>query len=385
MNDKEKLLKQRKSLQNQLDDLLSSIELVRSQIQSIDDEIESLGDDDYEYKDNLIKDLITIFEFEWENDKTKKKVTNSYISEKLLENGAICDDYSLKVYNRSNFFEALYYDPRFFEVIKGIAFIVVPNENKYYVFMAVVASDPVSDKEKESIRNFTVFKDIKYKSKEYELIEDDYLSSRIIVMTRYTSKYNYTDGRILNDMAIFYKFAIKQAELLTKEKEVKLDYFCRVLPNLLELLCEHTMVAMKIRIPFLESSGAIVYGGPYKALKCKRCDTYYIDHSLFDSLKRSPRGIPLIRQEEKEATGGSGDLQAESILHICGYNVSKNDGYTDQQRQSILRIIIERKLLEKTRIEGYLQFYIRLNKSNPTKRDAIAKWTKDLLFLEALK
>ena len=384
MTKKEELLQKKKELKKKLSFLHTQINKLESEIAELENEIEEL-DNDWKYKDNIIKDLVSIFRYTWEDDKTKKKVTNSYISNKLLEESELCGDYKLRIYNRDSSFIAIYYDPEFDDIFKGIFFCVCENGENYNIYLGLAANDAVDSDTKQAVSKFQVFDEIKYISNEYSLLGDDYLASRVLVMTRYSTKYKYTDERIIKDFNIFYKYALHQSKINIQRRYIELDPFCKVLPNISEFNCGHPQRQISIKIPFLKPNGEIIQGGPYLAYYCKTCDIYYIESDIFENLKYSTVGIPLIQHDDKKISNGSGDLQAESILHICGYNVSREYDYTDQQRQRILAIIIDKKLLKKEKIINYLKFYLFISKNVPNKRTAVSKWTKDLLFVETYK
>ena len=82
----------------------------------------------------------------------------------------------------------------------------------------------------------------------------------------------------------------------------------------------------------------------------------------------------------KNPNGVEYDLNDESILHKCGYNVS--DGMSDKQRQEILAMIVERKILSKDNIAWRLSEYVRLRMYDKDKfQKAIDKWNRDRNFI----
>ena len=67
----------------------------------------------------------------------------------------------------------------------------------------------------------------------------------------------------------------------------------------------------------------------------------------------------------------------ESILHALGYNVSKTDDLSDNQRQSIISFTLDVGLMTTKEIEDLLKDLIKQNKG---KNMAIMKWEKDIEF-----
>ena len=78
-------------------------------------------------------------------------------------------------------------------------------------------------------------------------------------------------------------------------------------------------------------------------------------------------------------------LARESILMQYGYNVSKVEGLSNESRQKILAIIIDNKILSKTEIISYLDFFINQRLSLNNMKDAVAKWKEDRKFVENYK
>ena len=68
-----------------------------------------------------------------------------------------------------------------------------------------------------------------------------------------------------------------------------------------------------------------------------------------------------------------------------GYNVSKVEGLSNESRQKILAIIIDNKILSKTEIISYLDFFINQRLSLNNMKDAVAKWKEDRKFVENYK
>lgn len=123
------------------------------------------------------------------------------------------------------------------------------------------------------------------------------------------------------------------------------------------------------------------------AAYCKQCNVYFIMESTYKNLKR--KGIILCRVcDEKTFISnpyvGNMKLAKESILHQYGYNVGQGDGLSASNRQKILAIMIDKKILSKNEIIGYLDFFI--NQHTDTRFElAVSKWEEDREFIETYR
>lgn len=118
---------------------------------------------------------------------------------------------------------------------------------------------------------------------------------------------------------------------------------------------------------------------------CQQCNVYFIMESTYQELKR--KGIILCRITDSKtyAKGGfmnGSKLAQESILMQYGYNVSQTVGLSARQRQKILAVMIDNKVLSKSEIISYLDFFIRQHGSRNNMGVAISKWEDDREFVE---
>ena len=118
---------------------------------------------------------------------------------------------------------------------------------------------------------------------------------------------------------------------------------------------------------------------------CQQCNVYFIMESTYQELKR--KGIILCRVTDSKtyAKGGfmnGSKLAQESILMQYGYNVSQTVGLSARQRQKILAVMIDNKVLSKSEIISYLDFFIRQHGSRNNMGVAISKWEDDREFVE---
>lgn len=78
------------------------------------------------------------------------------------------------------------------------------------------------------------------------------------------------------------------------------------------------------------------------------------------------------------------ELRSESLLHSLGYSVSA-DGPDDIQRQLLLSLILDRKLMKKDDIVNMLTFLIWLNGSHGCNPSAVKRWKNDFEFVNSYK
>lgn len=75
-------------------------------------------------------------------------------------------------------------------------------------------------------------------------------------------------------------------------------------------------------------------------------------------------------------------LAQESLLMQYGYSVSQNNGLSTTSRQKILAVIIGNKIMAKSEIISYLDFFIRHRSLMGNMEIAISKWETDREFVE---
>ena len=73
-----------------------------------------------------------------------------------------------------------------------------------------------------------------------------------------------------------------------------------------------------------------------------------------------------------------------SILRLYGYNVGKEDNLSDEERQNLLKILVENEYVKKPEIIKYLEMFIRMNQGRPEMVDSVSKWSTDLAYIREL-
>lgn len=118
---------------------------------------------------------------------------------------------------------------------------------------------------------------------------------------------------------------------------------------------------------------------------CKNCNLFFIMESTYQNLKM--KGTPMCRisDEKTYMSGGIAEngmkLSQESILMQYGYSVSQMEGLSDSRRQKILAVLVDNKILTRSDIIGYLDFFINQRKHQHKYEKAIEKWENDREFV----
>ena len=124
---------------------------------------------------------------------------------------------------------------------------------------------------------------------------------------------------------------------------------------------------------------------PIEAGYCRICEEYYILKR--DFLKAKKEGILLCPVEDRTsacstAQGHAALPSGESRIHRYGYNVKKENGYTDRQRQIVLANILENTDIPKYVVKAVIGRCIRQHQGQKNFAGAVARWSKDLEFVE---
>ena len=122
---------------------------------------------------------------------------------------------------------------------------------------------------------------------------------------------------------------------------------------------------------------------------CPECDIFFIMESTYQNLKM--KGTPMCRvSDEKTYTSKGGmangmHLSQESILMQYGYTVSQVEGLSDTRRRKILAFLVDCRVLTRSDVIGYLDFFISQRKRQHQYERAIDKWRSDRDFIAHYK
>lgn len=114
---------------------------------------------------------------------------------------------------------------------------------------------------------------------------------------------------------------------------------------------------------------------------CPDCNIYFLLESTYKQLEKCGNILCRVTDNKNFYSGHSylsgAPLAKESILMQYGYSVSQTRMLSDKMRHIILSMIIERHILSKVEIIGYIDFFINQKKANSKYKQAIIKWSLD--------
>ena len=121
---------------------------------------------------------------------------------------------------------------------------------------------------------------------------------------------------------------------------------------------------------------------------CEQCKIYFIMESTYEKLRNM--GVVLCRICDEKSymknTWVNGiKLAQESILMQFGYTVSQEEGLSSSRRQKILAVMIDNKVLSKSEIISYLDFFISQRQYQRKFELAVSKWEADREFVQEYK
>lgn len=121
---------------------------------------------------------------------------------------------------------------------------------------------------------------------------------------------------------------------------------------------------------------------------CEQCKIYFIMESTYEKLRNM--GVVLCRICDEKSymknTWVNGmKLAQESILMQFGYTVSQEEGLSSSRRQKILAVMIDNKILSKSEIISYLDFFISQRQYQSKFEIAVSKWEADREFVQEYK
>ena len=149
---------------------------------------------------------------------------------------------------------------------------------------------------------------------------------------------------------------------------------------------EHLMVDILAVIKIMiRSSNNEVKDIKIKAAYCGECDEYFVLKSDFSSLKKV--GTLLCEVEDRTQSyllkhKASTIYGNESRIHRMGYNVIKEYGYTNRQREIILANILENTDITAHEIMSIIDLNIARHKNQKNYQEAVRKWINDREFVE---
>ena len=151
---------------------------------------------------------------------------------------------------------------------------------------------------------------------------------------------------------------------------------------------EHQLQNIDAVIDIINKEG-VIKQATVSAGYCPNCNVFFIMESTYQNLKM--RGTPVCRVSDEKAYLSNSSfvngmhLAQESILMQYGYTVSQGEGLTNARRRKILAVLIDNKILTKSDIISYLDFFINQRKYQARFEKAIEKWESDREFVSGYK
>ena len=147
----------------------------------------------------------------------------------------------------------------------------------------------------------------------------------------------------------------------------------------------HRIVNVNCHIQILDEIATI------NAQFCCECEKFIISKTGYDDYRKAYRFLPVLF----DSVDKNGDFPRRpywsrdrydemadcSPLMMAGYSVSKNKGYTDEERHNLLAFLMDKEIVPKDKIIGYLEWFKTMHGANAKNAQALKKWDNDLQFV----
>ena len=148
----------------------------------------------------------------------------------------------------------------------------------------------------------------------------------------------------------------------------------------------HHLIDIKAAVRLL-SPNYTVTREEIPAVYCLECNRYFIMETEYQTLSRKGTLLCNVVEENywlSDNRDGFSLMNAESLLHKLGYNVSSNTNLPEQVRHSILKAAVDNELLTKSEILSHLSYLINRSRNRISFETAISKWEKDREYVQSL-
>lgn len=184
-----------------------------------------------------------------------------------------------------------------------------------------------------------------------------------------------------------YEFEIDEIEEDEEEipEEIEGNHFLVITGSPSCLYRDHDVRDITASVKVMNGSGK-VETVLIPAFYCDTCEQFYMLEPEYRKLRL--RGTPIckvVTQEKyKGIRSGSIELNAESLLHSLGYNVSEKEGLSTQYRHNLLKAILKEKVMTKMAVLSHLDYLIKRNGKKEHMETAKAKWEDDRYYVSRL-
>ncbi len=144
----------------------------------------------------------------------------------------------------------------------------------------------------------------------------------------------------------------------------------------------HNVICVNAKVPTMDQSKTTV-----NVNFCTECHKFFIENTQYESYIKRYRVLYVrFNYVNKDGDFPKSDVHSsaeKSPLMLCGYSVSQEKGYSNIERQKILKDIIEHKILPKSRVIDYLYYFIEFNGMKDNMDLAVSKWEEDVEYVES--
>ena len=120
---------------------------------------------------------------------------------------------------------------------------------------------------------------------------------------------------------------------------------------------------------------------------CHNCDRFFLSQGEYihyrDMYGPILGNFSFYESDSSYYGDGFEGLSPQSILNLCGYNVSEREGLTSEDRHIVLANMMDRGICKKPKIMSHIQWLIRSREGSPNMWLAIDKWQEDLDWVRA--
>ena len=148
----------------------------------------------------------------------------------------------------------------------------------------------------------------------------------------------------------------------------------------------HALLSMRGRVGIITRKGKLIET-TFPITYCSTCKKYFMREDTYEKLRN--QGIiccRIIEEPRSDQKGGSrgryDEWNDESIIHQYGYNVNAKENLSEKQRHMILSMIVDHRIQTKHQVIDFIQMQVDQHIGRPNMGNAIAKWRKDIQFLE---
>ena len=147
----------------------------------------------------------------------------------------------------------------------------------------------------------------------------------------------------------------------------------------------HRIVNVNCHIQVLDEVAII------NAQFCCECEKFIISETGYNDYRKAYRFLPILFDRvDKDGDFPNrpywgretdNEMADYSPLMMAGYSVSKEKGYTDEERHNLLAFLMDMEVVPKEKIIGYLEWFKTMNGANAKNAQALKKWDNDLQFV----